>query len=106
MLTDKERLQQILLNLLLNAIKFTSQGSILLEVLVAESMVHFKIEDTGIGIEECRLPYLFNLFEKNEGTDLQSFLACNHKSARMGLPISQNLCRLMGGHIRVKSEQG
>eukprot|EP00347_Sterkiella_histriomuscorum_P013279 403365326 len=108
MKADKERLQQILLNLLMNSIKFTNKGSIELKVLIqlhtAPQSIIFKVQDTGTGIEQDRLPLIFNLFEKDENSSLNDYLNLNHKSARMGLPISQNLCQLMGGQIRVRSK--
>eukprot|EP00347_Sterkiella_histriomuscorum_P005710 403355564 len=108
MKADKERLQQILLNLLMNSIKFTNIGSIELKVLIqlhtAPQSIIFKVQDTGTGIEQDRLPLIFNLFEKDENSSLNDYLNLNHKSARMGLPISQNLCQLMGGQIRVRSK--
>ncbi|CDW82214.1 UNKNOWN [Stylonychia lemnae] len=108
MVADRDRLQQILLNLLMNAIKFTSQGKIELEVYVKQNpqYVKFRVKDTGVGIEEERLPYIFNLFEKNEKQNIQKYLSTKRKSARMGLPISQNLCQQMGGKIIVKSKLG
>ena len=79
MISDKERLSQILLNLLLNALKFTNEGTITLEVFVTvDNTVKFKVKDTGCGIEESRLPYIFNLFENNSG-NINHFLQVNHK---------------------------
>ena len=79
MISDKERLSQILLNLLLNALKFTNKGTISLEVFVTvENTVKFKVKDTGCGIEENRLPYIFNLFENNSG-NINHFLQANNK---------------------------
>eukprot|EP00347_Sterkiella_histriomuscorum_P015572 403356521 len=108
MKADKERLQQILLNLLMNSIKFTNRGSIELKILIqlhtTPQSIIFKVQDTGTGIEQDRLPLIFNLFEKDENSSINEYLNLNHKSARMGLPISQNLCQLMGGQIRVRSK--
>eukprot|EP00347_Sterkiella_histriomuscorum_P008941 403343151 len=110
MICDRDRLQQILLNLIMNAIKFTNEGKIELEVFVklafSPQCVNFKVKDTGIGIEKSRHPNIFNLFEQNENSNLTQFLNKQMKSARMGLPISQNLCQLMGGHIHLDSEVG
>lgn len=73
MTCDKDRLQQILLNLLMNSIKFTNKGFIELQVYIQHlntpQVVQFKVKDSGIGIEEERLPYIFNLFEKNESAN-------------------------------------
>eukprot|EP00347_Sterkiella_histriomuscorum_P015242 403357770 len=108
MTCDRDRLQQILLNLLMNSIKFTNKGFIELQIYVKQlnnpQVAKFKVKDSGLGIEEERLPYIFNLFEKNENQNLGQYLKSKNKSARMGLPISQNLCQMMGGHISVKSK--
>lgn len=67
----------------MNAIKFTNKGLIELEVFVKQlsikQCVKFKVKDTGIGIEESRLPYIFNLFEKNENSNIQNYLNTKKK---------------------------
>ncbi|NEQ95517.1 MAG: PAS domain S-box protein [Cyanothece sp. SIO2G6] len=102
---DEKRLQQVLINLLGNAIKFTDQGSVtlvvdLLEHSTTDAMFSFHIIDTGIGIAEADLKGLFRAFEQvgdrrryRDGTGL-------------GLAISQHLVQLMGGKIHVISQLG
>ncbi len=103
---DETRLRQVLLNLLANAVKFTSRGTIYFRVIRAirrddtadRTQLQFEVEDTGIGIPPDQLPRLFIPFEQvgagprwAEGTGL-------------GLAISRQLVQLMGGDITVTSE--
>mmetsp|Transcript_34576 Transcript_34576/g.25711 ORF Transcript_34576/g.25711 Transcript_34576/m.25711 type:complete len:169 (+) Transcript_34576:415-921(+) len=69
-------------------------------------MVQFSIKDTGLGIEASRIPNLFKLFEKDSKAGIEEFVTVNQRTAKLGLPISQRLCNLMGGEIMVKSEVG
>ncbi|MBC7750648.1 MAG: PAS domain-containing protein, partial [Candidatus Saccharibacteria bacterium] len=96
---DDKRLRQVLLNLLGNAVKFTSHGQIYLRVkLLSPTMLRFEVQDTGSGINENQLETIFQPFEQTsnakqwvEGTGL-------------GLAISRQLARLMGSDIQVKSQ--
>ncbi|MEO1299758.1 MAG: ATP-binding protein, partial [Cyanobacteria bacterium J06636_16] len=102
---DEKRLRQVLLNLLGNAIKFTTQGSITLQVdMLAQSdtemSIHFQIIDTGIGIAEENLTRLFQAFEQVGDRQQQS------TGTGLGLAISQRIVHLMGGAIQVTSELG
>jgi len=76
--TDRERLQQILLNLLMNAVKFTRDGEIILKtsfiMVRGQKRIKFIVQDTGIGIEKEKLPFIFNLFESNKESIKLSFL--------------------------------
>ena len=109
---DERRLQQILLNLLGNAIKFTDQGSVTLKVSVNESehfnegnhkglplrIISFRIEDTGIGISPKNIESIFEPFEQVGDQKRQA------KGTGLGLAISKNLVELMGGHLYVSSQ--
>ncbi|TYQ27664.1 CheR family methyltransferase [Pseudanabaena sp. UWO310] len=106
--TDEKRLRQILLNLLSNAIKFTNHGRITLTInrvqrvqtSLTESpieLIQFTVTDTGIGIAANDLEKLFQPFEQ-VGTSKR-----NQQGAGLGLAISQNLVKQMGGEIRVSS---
>ena len=110
--TDKLKLQQVLMNLLGNAIKFTPTGSITVRVssnpiynsISAErqrrSQIGVEIEDTGIGIDTKELDTLFKTF-------IQTPASIKPKEgARLGLAISQKLVQLMSGEIEVSSEIG
>lgn len=106
---DPIRLQQILLNLLGNAIKFTFQGQIILKVTIDDCEFHnnshkkivFLIIDTGIGIELENISKIFELFYKVDSTKL----GINKNGIGLGLFISQNLCKLMHDEgIKVHSQ--
>ncbi|NJN72008.1 MAG: response regulator [Limnothrix sp. RL_2_0] len=100
--TDGKRLQQVLLNLLGNAIKFAESGSITLRVDVlrlsaSEVTIHFQILDTGCGIASKDISSIFMAFEQVGDRHQQS------TGTGLGLAISQQLVRLMGGDIQVES---
>ncbi len=102
---DAIRLRQVLVNLLSNAVKFTQHGHIELRV---ETFGHgrdiglrFRVSDTGIGIPENRLPYIFDSF-----VQANSSTARHYGGTGLGLSISRNLCRLMGGDLTASSVPG
>jgi signal transduction histidine kinase/DNA-binding response OmpR family regulator len=102
---DDKKLRQILINLLGNAIKFTSSGSITLRIgLVKEQeqkqIIHFEVEDTGAGIAPEEMDSLFEAFVQTE-TGKQS-----QQGTGLGLPISKQFIELMGGELRVDSQLG
>ncbi|MEB3193339.1 MAG: ATP-binding protein [Snowella sp.] len=100
--TDESKLRQVLINLLENAIKFTHSGTILLRVHPGKEPQHliFEISDTGVGIAETELATLFDPFVQSESGRLSM------QGTGLGLPISQQFVRLMGGDITVTSEVG
>lgn len=106
-LGDNQRLRQVILNLLTNAVKFTQQGQIdiYLEKLptTETNTVHIKVivEDTGIGISEEKLEHLFELFQPIEHISTRS-----QRGAGLGLYICHQLIQLMQGNIGVKSNLG
>ncbi len=100
---DNLRLRQVLSNLLFNAVKFTNVGHILLNVQcvdVEEGRVRlrFSVEDTGIGIPEDKLAIIFDQFSQVDGSASRRY-----GGTGLGLAICQQLVRLMGGHIAVRS---
>jgi signal transduction histidine kinase/ActR/RegA family two-component response regulator len=100
---DAARLRQILINLVGNAIKFTSEGEVILEVTgasFAENFysVDFLVSDTGIGISPDALPLLFQPFQQ-----VDSSARRRHGGTGLGLTISKRLAELMGGEIHVSS---
>lgn len=107
---DQQKLRQVLINLLINAVKFTEQGGVLLRVrckgcTLGEAMPHrgglfFEIEDSGIGICKEDIKNLFRKFMRIR-SDLNS-----NEGTGLGLSISQEYARLMGGEITVESEVG
>ncbi|WP_203910551.1 ATP-binding protein, partial [Rhizocola hellebori] len=113
--TDAQRLQQILRNLLANAVKFTDSGSVTMEIALAEpamafhdpvlaqanQVFAFRVHDTGIGIPDEKLAIIFEAFQQADGTTSRKY-----GGTGLGLPISRELARLLGGVITVASTPG
>src|SRR6185503_18049817 len=110
--TDGRRLQQILRNLLSNAMKFTAHGSVALVMGPAprgavgrpadgRPMVAFSVRDTGIGIAPDKLAMIFEAFQQADGTTSRKY-----GGTGLGLSISRELARLLGGAITVSSRLG
>ena len=102
---DEKRLRQVLLNLLNNAVKFTRQGQVHLQVAVLGSdgeraRVRFQVEDTGIGVAPEHLERIFRPFEQVSGVQRR------FGGTGLGLAISRQLVTLMGSDIRVESRVG
>ncbi|MHA6205585.1 ATP-binding protein [Dyella soli] len=103
---DEARLRQIVSNLMSNAIKFTEEGSITLRVRVDEASaglqhVRMSVRDTGIGIRKANLARLFSPFTQAEESTVRRF-----GGTGLGLAISRSLAQLMGGDLRLESEEG
>lgn len=98
---DGNRLRQILLNLLTNAVKFTEAGEIVLKVEAVDEGLHFSVSDTGIGIPEDKLEILFHSF-----TQVDTSTTRVYGGTGLGLAISKNLVEMMDGRIWVESEPG
>ena len=100
---DPLRLSQILLNLVSNAVKFTENGSILLQIKTVEngSYIQFEVRDTGIGIKKERLKNLFQNY-----TQADDDTSRKYGGTGLGLSISKQLSELMGGNIWAESEYG
>src|SRR5262249_10279968 len=100
--TDALRLEQVLKNLLSNALKFTEKGEVVLEVSrAAEGRLAFSVRDTGIGIPEEHQQVIFEAFRQADGTTNRQY-----GGTGLGLSISRELAALLGGEIRVRSEVG
>jgi len=103
---DRKRLQQILLNFLSNAVKFTEHGKIglraeLLERHTDNVLLRFSVEDSGIGIDPLTLARLFRPFEQADSSTTRRY-----GGTGLGLAISRQLARLMGGDTGVDSTPG
>ncbi|HET6914657.1 MAG TPA: HAMP domain-containing protein [Acidimicrobiales bacterium] len=110
--TDEQRLHQVLKNLMSNAVKFTEQGSVRLEIsrapegirftnpalASAHSVVAFTVTDTGVGIPPDKLRLVFEAFQQADGTTSRRY-----GGTGLGLSISREIARLLGGEIRVES---
>jgi hypothetical protein len=97
-----DRLRQVLTNLIGNAIKFTEQGSVLVEVVLqADQQLRFNIQDTGIGIAPDRLGQIFDAFTQADASMSRRF-----GGTGLGTTISKQLVELMGGQIWVTSTEG
>jgi CheY-like chemotaxis protein len=102
LVTDPQRLQQVLRNLLANAVKFTDSGSVRLRISRASGVdVAFEVVDTGIGIADDKLELVFEAFQQADGTTSRRF-----GGTGLGLSISLELARLLGGAISVSSQPG
>ena len=100
--TDRQRLEQVLKNLLSNAIKFTERGSVTLSISSKDDdQIEFAVADTGIGIAPEQRDAIFDAFRQADGTISRKF-----GGTGLGLSISRELVRLLGGTIRVTSEEG
>ncbi|WP_158947013.1 hybrid sensor histidine kinase/response regulator [Pseudodesulfovibrio cashew] len=103
---DKDRLGQILRNLIGNAVKFTERGHVDVSVEISERQEErvcllFTVQDSGIGIPENKLATVFDSF-----TQVDSSSAKTHQGTGLGLTISREFVRMMGGDISVKSADG
>lgn len=98
---DENRLQQIIHNLVGNAVKFTERGTIVIDAVVSGGLIAVSVRDTGIGIAEDKLATIFNHFEQADGSAARS-----HGGTGLGLSISKALVGQHGGTLRVESEPG
>ena len=102
---DAGRLRQVITNIIGNAVKFTDQGHVLIDVkgqqIGSETQLNISIEDTGIGIPPEKIDSIFNKFQQADGSTTRAY-----EGTGLGLTIAQKLIKLMGGNITVTSEFG
>ena len=96
---DKLRINQVLLNLLSNAFKFTEQGSIKLSVKRESNIFSFEVRDTGLGIAKDKISKVFFSFQQADESTTREF-----GGTGLGLSISSKLVEMMGGELKVESE--
>jgi signal transduction histidine kinase len=99
--SDQRRVEQILINLLNNAIKFTERGGIRFSALITTGVLRISVSDTGMGIKPEDLTKLFQPFRQ-----IDSGLSRNHEGTGLGLAICRRLAELLGGAILAESEWG
>jgi signal transduction histidine kinase/DNA-binding response OmpR family regulator/CHASE3 domain sensor protein len=99
--TDAQRLDQVLKNLISNALKFTSRGEVTVRVQPRGERIEFSVQDTGIGIAPHQQSIIFEAFRQADGTTNRKY-----GGTGLGLSISRELARLLGGDISVQSEPG
>ena len=99
---DKQRLMQVLSNLISNAVKFTDNGEVTLELSFGDQeydqLLHFEVRDTGIGIPEEEQDSIFESFSQSQQTHESTT-----KGTGLGLTICKHIVEMMGGHIGVNS---
>lgn len=104
-MTDGNRLRQVMTNLIENAMKFTDQGAVefgyQMKTLNDDAYIEFFVRDTGIGIPKESQELIFERFRQVDDTNTRKY-----GGTGLGLTISKNLIKLMGGDIRLESERG
>jgi CheY-like chemotaxis protein/anti-sigma regulatory factor (Ser/Thr protein kinase) len=98
---DSASLQRVVKSLIDNAVKFTEQGSVLVEVAAEKGHAIIRVRDTGIGISESFLSHLFSEFQQESMGHARSY-----EGTGLGLAITKRLVELMGGRIEVESRRG
>lgn len=100
--TDRQRMEQVLKNLLSNAFKFTEKGGVRLKIAPAgDKSVAFSVVDTGIGVSREQQEAIFEAFRQADGT-----ISRKYGGTGLGLSISRQLSRLLGGTIGLESQPG
>ncbi len=99
--TDEHRLHQVLTNVIGNAVKFTGKGGVSVSVYSDSKTAHIRVADTGIGISEVVLPYIFEEFRQADGTSSRSY-----EGTGLGLSIAKKLAQVLHGDITVESTLG
>ncbi len=97
--TDPKMLKQIVVNLVSNAIKFTKEGSVTIDLKIDESWMEVTVKDTGIGIDIEDMKMLFNDF-----TQVENIMQKKHKGTGLGLSLSKKMAKILGGDIELYSQ--
>lgn len=96
---DKSRLQQVLFNIIGNAVKFTDKGSVNVAYFIEDFGIELVISDTGIGIPENKIERILEGFEQVESGDTRT-----KSGSGLGLAISRNICHALGGNLEISSK--
>lgn len=100
-MSDEKILNQILINLLSNAFKFTHKGEIRLKVYIKDDKIFFEVTDTGIGIKEKYIDKIFGKFVQIDGSSTKKY-----KGTGLGLHLTKNLVNILDGDIKITSKYG
>lgn len=105
---DQPKIQQILTNLLSNAIKFTPDGGLITLSIgcIGEDLFHMTVADTGVGIPESDFDVIFEKFRQSNSIVQGGGLTREYSGTGLGLSIVKELCKLLGGEIRLSSQLG
>ena len=100
---DPVNLRKVLINLIGNAIKFTQQGGIRIEISWHNGQLKGRVQDTGMGIPDCSINRIFEAFQQVDNSYTREF-----SGTGLGLPISQQICEMMGGKLSLilSNDQG
>ncbi|REL28014.1 response regulator [Thalassotalea euphylliae] len=101
LMLDEQRVKQILINLIANAIKFTQHGGVEVSIYANDSVLQCEVRDTGVGIKNEDISKLFKKFVQADSSYKRQF-----EGTGLGLAITKQLAELMGGEIRVGSKEG
>ena len=101
---DKRRMQQVLLNILSNAIKFTNEGTIIIRVYLirkgTDNFLEISVKDEGIGMKSCEMSDIFTRFKRSNNRNSRNR---NRHGNGVGLSICKHICQQLGGDITVDS---
>jgi signal transduction histidine kinase/CheY-like chemotaxis protein len=100
-LSDQDKLKQIIINLLSNALKFTEEGEVKLSAALEDASLRIAVSDTGTGIPSDALEYIFDEFRQADGSSTRK-----HGGTGLGLSITKKLTHLLGGTVDVSSVEG
>src|SRR5262249_51227391 len=100
-ITDRDKLKQILLNLVSNAVKYTDEGTIDVRAEAADGRLRVEVSDTGVGIPAEELGRIFDEFHRADGA-----ISAGRPGTGLGLTISRRLARTLGGDVTVESTPG
>lgn len=101
MQSDPDKLKQIVINLLSNALKFTDNGEVKLSARLETDSLRFDVSDTGVGIPDDALEYIFDEFRQVDGSSTR-----RHGGTGLGLSITKKLTKMLGGTIEASSVEG
>jgi len=100
-ISDAQKLHEILTNIVSNAVKFTDQGEIVLKIYVKQNRLYFEVSDTGIGIDKYHIDHIFEEF-----TQADSSTTRKYPGTGLGLAICKKMVELLGGEIKADSKLG